>query len=108
MSSSSILNGEHHYSTRSSLDGQQRQAHKTQANRILSDGSWSSIPSDILRAELARRQAENGASEKPACGSGDRGSYDTPLHVFALILILGLSTLGMPRTSTPQAKAPRS
>ncbi|KAJ8119101.1 hypothetical protein ONZ43_g3864 [Nemania bipapillata] len=63
------------------------------SSNLLNDGSWSSIPSDILRAELARRQAENGASEKPACGSGDRGAYDTPLHVFALILILALSTL---------------
>ncbi|KAI0109006.1 zip family zinc transporter [Nemania sp. FL0031] len=62
-------------------------------SHILNDGSWSSIPSDILRAELARRQDGNGVSEKPACGSGDRGAYDTPLHVFALILILALSTL---------------
>ncbi|GAP88127.1 putative zinc-regulated transporter 1 [Rosellinia necatrix] len=57
------------------------------------DVSWSSIPSDILRAELARRQSENGVPEKPACGSGDKGAYDTPLHVFALFLILTLSTL---------------
>lgn len=57
------------------------------------DVSWSSIPSDILRQELARRQDSNGPSEKPACGSGDRGTYDTSLHVFALILILVLSTL---------------
>lgn len=68
-----------------------------QAHRFRTDVSWSSIPSDILRAELARRQAGNGASEKPACGSGDRGAYDTPLHVFALLLILSLSTLGMSR-----------
>ncbi|KAK5630606.1 hypothetical protein RRF57_006321 [Xylaria bambusicola] len=60
---------------------------------ILTDASWSSIPSDILRAELARRQNDDGVSEKPACGSGDRGTYDTPLHVFALVLILSLSTL---------------
>ncbi|RWA14867.1 hypothetical protein EKO27_g136 [Xylaria grammica] len=60
---------------------------------LLHDNSWSSIPSDILRAELARRQENNGVPEKPACGSGDRGTYDTPLHVFALILILALSTL---------------
>ncbi|KAI0904624.1 zip family zinc transporter [Ustulina deusta] len=60
----------------------------------LVDGtSWSSIPSDMLRAELARRQEDNGVSGKPACGSGDRGAYDTPLHVFALVLILSLSTL---------------
>ncbi|KAI0436820.1 zip family zinc transporter [Xylaria telfairii] len=60
---------------------------------FLNDASWSSIPTDFLRAELARRQSSNGASEKPACGSGDKGAYDTPLHVFALILILTLSTL---------------
>ncbi|KAI0809952.1 zip family zinc transporter [Xylaria sp. FL0064] len=60
---------------------------------LLGNASWSSIPSDILRAELARRQENNGVSEKPACGSGDRGAYDTPLHVFALFLILSLSTL---------------
>ncbi|KAI1424883.1 zip family zinc transporter [Xylaria sp. FL1777] len=63
------------------------------ATDLLDDVSWSSIPSDILRAELARRQGGDGPSEKPACGSGDRGAYDTPLHVFALVLILSLSTL---------------
>ncbi|KAI0975468.1 zip family zinc transporter [Xylaria arbuscula] len=57
------------------------------------DVSWSSIPSDLLRAELSRRQDDDGAPKKPACGSGDRGAYDTPLHVFALVLILSLSTL---------------
>ncbi|KAI1198353.1 zip family zinc transporter [Nemania serpens] len=73
------------------------------------DVSWSSIPSDILRAELARRQAGNGASEKPACGSGDRGAYDTPLHVFALLLILSLSTLacGFPLFSRHSSKGSR-
>ncbi|KAI1115639.1 zip family zinc transporter [Nemania sp. NC0429] len=73
------------------------------------DASWSSIPSDLLRAELARRQAENGASGKPACGSGDRGSYDTPLHVFALLLILTLSTLacGFPLFSRHTSKGSR-
>ncbi|KAI2638508.1 Zinc/iron permease [Xylaria nigripes] len=58
------------------------------------DVSWtSSIPSDLLLAELARRRDNNDHSEKPACGSGDRGAYDTPLHVFALVLILALSLL---------------
>ncbi|KAI1816868.1 Zinc/iron permease [Poronia punctata] len=57
------------------------------------DISWSSIPSHVLYAELAKRQSDNGPTEKPTCGSGDRGAYDTPLHVFALILILTLSTL---------------
>ncbi|KAJ2980121.1 hypothetical protein NUW58_g7032 [Xylaria curta] len=42
---------------------------------VLNTISWSSIPSDILRAELARRQDDHAASEKPACGSGDRGAY---------------------------------
>ncbi|KAI0457408.1 zip family zinc transporter [Xylaria acuta] len=60
---------------------------------LLNDASWSSIPTDFLRAELARRRDNDGASAKPACGSGDKGSYDTPLHVFALVLILALSTL---------------
>ncbi len=32
---------------------------------------------------------------QPACGSGQhKGSYNTPLHVGALIIILVLSTLG--------------
>lgn len=52
----------------------------------------SSIPYDTLLAELAKR--ENGDS-KPQCGSNQKGSYDTPLHVFALVLILALSTIGM-------------
>ncbi|KAI8946374.1 zip family zinc transporter [Xylaria longipes] len=60
---------------------------------LLNDASWSSIPTDFLRAELARRQDSDATSEKPACGSGDKGAYDTPLHVFALVLILALSTL---------------
>lgn len=77
------------------------------------------IPSNILRAELARRHqsvqinagdgaevfndvggaeatATATATEVPACGSrGSRGSYNTTLHVLALFLILILSTLGM-------------
>ena len=55
--------------------------------------SWSDIPTVILRAELARRQDE---VTKPTCGSGgNRGSYNTSLHVGALILILVLSTAGV-------------
>ncbi|KAF2797646.1 Zinc/iron permease [Melanomma pulvis-pyrius CBS 109.77] len=51
--------------------------------------SWDDIPTHLLRAELRRRQ--NG--DRPACGTkGGRGSYNTPIHVFALFLILGLST----------------
>ncbi|KAI0405863.1 ZIP family zinc transporter [Xylaria palmicola] len=59
----------------------------------LVDASWASIPSHVLRAELARRQADSVAAEKPVCGSGEKGAYDTTLHVFALFLILALSTL---------------
>src|SRR5256884_9673490 len=53
--------------------------------------SWTDIPTHMLRAELLRRQA----NERPVCGTkGGRGSYNTPLHVFALFLILALSTAG--------------
>ncbi|CAM1504388.1 Fc.00g019790.m01.CDS01 [Cosmosporella sp. VM-42] len=52
--------------------------------------SWSSIPTNLILAELEKR-AKDG--EKPECGSRTRGSYDTSAHVFALILILVLSTL---------------
>lgn len=52
----------------------------------------SNIPLGLLRAELTRRQD---AADRPVCGSGGRKeSYNTPLHVIALALILGLSTLG--------------
>ncbi|KAK8216994.1 Zinc/iron permease, partial [Phyllosticta paracitricarpa] len=50
--------------------------------------SWSELPLDVLRRELQRRQDDG---ERPECGSGIKGSYNTPLHVFALILILVLS-----------------
>ncbi|KAH7123804.1 Zinc/iron permease [Dendryphion nanum] len=51
--------------------------------------SWTDIPTHLLRDELSRRQNE----ERPACGTkGGRGSYNTSLHVFALFLILALST----------------
>ncbi|KAF7511382.1 hypothetical protein GJ744_004571 [Endocarpon pusillum] len=47
--------------------------------------------SQALRTELQRRDEE---TEKPVCGSGGRtGSYNTPLHVAALFIILILSTL---------------
>lgn len=52
------------------------------------DFSWTSIPTELLAAELARR---DDAVTKPKCGSKERGSYDTALHVFALGLILILS-----------------
>lgn len=46
----------------------------------------------LLKGELARRQ-EN--TDRPVCGSGQvKDSYNTPLHVAALIIILVLSTLG--------------
>ncbi|KAJ3525965.1 hypothetical protein NM208_g11413 [Fusarium decemcellulare] len=52
--------------------------------------SWASIPTDMILAELRRRKEDG---EKPECGSRTKGSYDTTAHVFALILILALSTL---------------
>ncbi|KAM5355331.1 hypothetical protein ACJ41O_001977 [Fusarium nematophilum] len=52
--------------------------------------SWASISTDAILAELKRRKEDG---EKPECGSRTKGSYDTSAHVFALILILALSTL---------------
>ncbi|KAF2835514.1 Zinc/iron permease [Patellaria atrata CBS 101060] len=53
---------------------------------------WLDIPTAVLQAELRRRQEET--NERPPCGTkGARASYNTPLHVFALALILILSTL---------------
>lgn len=55
-------------------------------------GLLSVLPIELLHAELSRRQD---VPYKPACGSTqERGTYNMPLHVFALFLILGLSTLG--------------
>ncbi len=55
-------------------------------------GFVTSLPLDLLHAELRRRQE---SPEKPECGtSGKQGHYNTGAHVFALFLILGLSTLG--------------
>lgn len=53
----------------------------------------SEIPDALLRAELLRR--DGASDDTPACGSKQRGAYNTPLHVMALFLILGLSTFGM-------------
>lgn len=54
--------------------------------------AWSDIPTASLQAELVRR-AENVVQIQ--CGSGKaRGSYNTSVHVAALILILLLSTGG--------------
>ncbi|OAP57160.1 hypothetical protein AYL99_07898 [Fonsecaea erecta] len=51
----------------------------------------SRLPLDLLHAELQRRQD---VPAKPACGTeGRRGTYNTGIHVFALFLILTLSTL---------------
>ena len=50
------------------------------------------LPLDLLHAELQRRQDD---TYKPSCGSSEgNGTYRTSLHVFALFLILILSTLG--------------
>ncbi|KAF2436375.1 Zinc/iron permease [Tothia fuscella] len=46
-----------------------------------------------LREELSKRQDGSVTPEKPKCGSKSRGSYNTPIHVGALILILALSTI---------------
>ncbi|KLJ06938.1 hypothetical protein EMPG_17546 [Blastomyces silverae] len=67
--------------------------------------SLTDIPLAILRAELERRgyvgidsragdgSADGNAPDGSTCGSGERtGSYNTPLHVAALVLILVLST----------------
>ncbi|PHH87458.1 hypothetical protein CDD83_8850 [Cordyceps sp. RAO-2017] len=54
------------------------------------DTSWTSMPTSLLLAELRRRGEEE---QKPACGSREKGWYDTVAHVFALLLILVLSTL---------------
>ncbi len=44
-----------------------------------------------LLAELERRQNATG---RPKCGGKGQGWYDMAAHVFALFLILALSTLG--------------
>ncbi|KAH8725349.1 ZIP zinc transporter-domain-containing protein [Phaeosphaeriaceae sp. PMI808] len=53
--------------------------------------SYTEIPTHLLRAELHRRQQNE--QQQPACGTkGGRGHYNTTIHVFALFLILVLST----------------
>ncbi|KAJ6120258.1 Zinc/iron permease [Penicillium sp. IBT 18751x] len=54
----------------------------------------SDIPESLLRAELLRRGGTDSrnSADAPSCGSRERGAYNTPLHVMALFLILGLST----------------
>lgn len=41
-----------------------------------------------------KEEQVNGSGVRPACGSSKKGEYNTPLHVFALVLILVLSTGG--------------
>ncbi|KFY03442.1 hypothetical protein V490_00188 [Pseudogymnoascus sp. VKM F-3557] len=53
--------------------------------------SWSTAPTSLLLAELARRQEDG---ERPACGSAQGGEYNTATHVAALILILVLNIAG--------------
>merc|ERR1711939_534418 len=71
--------------------------HHTMRNDVAQDStSLSSLPLHLLRAEIARRQTQDSAQDdaRPACGSGNKNRhYDTGLHVFALFLILLLSTL---------------
>lgn len=55
----------------------------------------SDFPDSILRAELSRRNEIRGStSDRVACGSKEKGAYNTQIHVLALFLILVLSTLG--------------
>jgi hypothetical protein len=55
--------------------------------------SWTDIPTALLQAELRRRQ-DGTAQDRPACGSGLKGTYNTSIHVGGLILILALSVAG--------------
>ncbi|KOS17752.1 Zinc-regulated transporter 2 [Escovopsis weberi] len=48
------------------------------------------ISSNLLRAELQRRQQQG---ERPQCGGRGGGWYDTAAHVFAVFIIFTLSTL---------------
>ncbi|ESZ98748.1 hypothetical protein SBOR_0854 [Sclerotinia borealis F-4128] len=69
--------------------------------------SWSM---SHLLAELARRQQQDEAGtipEKPVCGSGVKGNYNTSAHVYALVLILVLSTIacGFPLISQRSSKS---
>ncbi|KAK4160177.1 Zinc/iron permease [Cladorrhinum sp. PSN259] len=63
-------------------------------NMRSNDPVWSQIPTPLLLAELNRRDSSNNADDRPVCGSGKtEHPYDTGLHVFALFLILTVSTL---------------
>jgi len=53
-----------------------------------------SIAIEVLQAELRRRQDDEDTA-KPACGTtGKQGAYNVPIHVFAVFLILVISTIG--------------
>lgn len=56
----------------------------------------SQLPESLLQAELKRRNGKfvraSDTDDGSTCGSGQRGAYNTPLHVMALFLILVLST----------------
>ena len=59
----------------------------------------SEVSTTVLQAELFKRN--DTSAPKPSCGSGrSKGTYDTSLHVFALILILVLSTAGRPHPTS--------
>ncbi|PYI06275.1 Zinc/iron permease [Aspergillus sclerotiicarbonarius CBS 121057] len=76
------------------MDGPQRldQADISSSEHIFS--LISNVPDAILRAELSRRSnTQRSSDDTTTCGSRERGAYNTPIHVFALFLILVLSTL---------------
>lgn len=71
------------------------------ASDCLSDfalDALSQLPESLLQAELKRRNGNfvraSDTDDGSTCGSGQRGAYNTPLHVMALFLILVLSTFG--------------
>jgi hypothetical protein len=74
---------------------QKSQSYRGKLTRPTELGDASSLhnlPLGLLHAELQRRQEKDYG---PSCGTnGVQGSYNLPLHVFALFLILILSTLG--------------
>lgn len=54
----------------------------------------SGVSDALLQQELSRRNMyRDTGDDKPTCGSIKQGTYNTPLHVMALFLILVLSTL---------------
>jgi hypothetical protein len=58
----------------------------------ISSSQWQKLPTEALKALLAQRQT---GGDRPTCGSDEQTHhYNTALHVFALFLILFLSTAG--------------